>query len=324
MSWAAGDFTADKIAAVRPHVDPHIRRTPLLESARLSERAGVPVHLKCENLQVTGAFKIRGALAALSQLSPPERERGVITSSTGNHGAALARAAGLMRVPCTVAIPPDTPEVKRRNIAAQGARWVESPRKGYDATQAWTLERTAQSGETFVSGFEDPWVAAGNGGTTGLEILEELPDAAEIITPVGGGGLAVGLALAIEAAGSGARLTGVNSEACPGMAVSLEKNEAQVVLQGEATLADAIEGGVGAANFEALRKRLHGVRVVAEATIARAVRELALGEHLVAEGAGACGVAALLEGYRPAGPCVVLLSGGNISPAALAAALSRD
>lgn len=323
MAFNLEDYRAEHVAAVRPQVARHLRPTPLLHSQALSTRAGVDVYLKCENLQPTGSFKIRGALAALSQLAPARRDRGMITSSTGNHGTAMAWAGGALGVACTVVVPAGTPEVKRGNIAALGATLVESPRAGYDATQAWTLEQARETGRTFVSPFEDPWVVAGNGGTTGLEILEALPDVAEILVPVGGGGLAAGLVLALETAGSRARLVGVNARACPGLIRSLETGIAQTVVRGQSTLADAIEGGVGEIPFQIMRRRLEQACAVSEASLEQAVAALAREEHLVAEGAGAAGVAALLEGHRPMGPCVVVVSGGNINAAVLADILRR-
>jgi len=147
------------VRAVREDVSRRVRRTPLLRSEWLSSLTGRDVFLKCENLQVTGSFKVRGALAAVGRLTPEERRRGVVASSAGNHGLGLAQAAAVHGVQATVVVPRSAPAVKVDGIAALGARAVRSPHDGYDDTQSWTLENLDRFGGAFISPFEHPAVA---------------------------------------------------------------------------------------------------------------------------------------------------------------------
>ena len=232
------EVNAALVEQVRPLVTRHTRRTPVLRSAWLSSRLGTDVYLKCENLQFTGSFKIRGGLAAVSLLSDDARARGVVAASAGNHGLGLARACSLLGVSCTVVVPKNAPRVKEQGIRDEGAEVILSPHFGYDDTQDWTLEHLDTWPGTFVSPFEDPGVMAGNGGTLTGEILEELPEVKALVVPCGGGGLAVGSGVMLREHGRGARLIGVNTEASPGMWLSRADGRAHLRVDGRPTIAD--------------------------------------------------------------------------------------
>jgi threonine dehydratase len=315
MPYRLSDFRADRISRIRPAVDAVVRRTPLRHSPSLSRATGRDVHLKCEGLQLTGSFKIRGAVAAVSQL-PPDTS-GVVTCSTGNHGNALTHAARLAGLDCTVVVPGGVAPVKEQKMKEAGARIIHAPPQGYDLTQDWTQEQLPELGGVWVSPFEDPWVVAGNGGTTGLEIFEDLPDVDTLVTPVGGGGLAAGLGQAVELLGRSGnlRLVGVNSVASPGMWRSRRDGRAHLHIESDATLADGIEGGVGELTYLLGNRYLADVVQVEEAALAEAVGRIHREEDLRIEGASATTVAALLQGLVGEGDRVVLvLTGSNIAP----------
>jgi threonine dehydratase len=305
------------VEEVRPVVARHTRRTPLLRSEWLSALAGGQVYLKCENLQVTGAFKVRGAFATLARLSEGERRAGVVACSAGNHGQGLALAARTFGVRATVVVPASVPRVKEEGIRALGARLLKSPYPGYDDTQSWTLERLAELGGVFVSPFEGAGVIAGNGGTLALEILEDQPDLDAIVVPCGGGGCAIGLGVVARARSPRTRILGVNTDASPGMWLSRRDGRAHLRVESEPTIADGIEGGVSERSFRLAERFVDEVVVVQEATVRRAVAEIALREHLIVEGAGAAGVAALLDGRVQAPRIAVVLTGSNIDGARL-------
>lgn len=306
--------------SVQPHVSPLVRRTPLVPSTWLSERTGWRVLLKCENLQLTGSFKVRGALAAIARLSPAERARGVLASSAGNHGQGLAWAARHAGVPCTIVTPNTVPTVKARAIEALGARRIDSPFAGYDDTELWTRENQERLGGVFVSPFDDPAVMAGGGGTLALEILEDVrPDV--LVAPCGGGGLLSGLAVTFCDASPDTDIVGVNTEASPGMWRSLKDGRAHLKVDSDETLAEGIEGGVSERTFQLVRDHVDDVRLVSEARIREAMFGLVKHDHLVCEGSAATSVATLLDGLldeRSPGTAVLLLTGGNVDPARLA------
>jgi len=306
--------TLGLVHEVRPAVAAAVRRTPLLPSDWLSAACGTEVVLKCECLQVTGSFKVRGAVAAMSRLTPREQKRGVVACSTGNHGIAMATAAARAGIACTIVVPGGVAPVKAARISDLGARLVTAPHAQYDDTQTWTLEHLEELGGVFVSPFEHPAVIAGNGGTTALEILEDFPAPDAVVTPVGGGGLAAGLGLVLAAESPGTRLVGGNAAASPGMWLSRRDGRAHLRVESLPTLADGIEGGVGEVTFRLGNRFLHDVVCVDEAAIAEAVALTARHEGLVIEGASAVAVAVVLSG-AVAGPRIcVVLTGSNIGP----------
>jgi threonine dehydratase len=318
------ELTVDLVERVRPAVTACVRRTPMLPSRMLSEPGRGPVHLKCENLQVTGSFKVRGAVAALIALSPERRERGVVTASAGNHGLGLARAAAAEGVPCTVVLPLGAPAVKRAGIAALGARVVASPHAGYDATLAWTRERLAEWGGTFVSPFDDPPVMAGNGGTTFMEMMEAVPELDTIVVPCGGGGLSNGMGIVARERYPGVRIIGVNTDASPGMWLSRRDGRAYLDVESQPTVAEGIEGGVSERTYTLGLRLIDDVVVVPEAAVRTAVGWLATRERLVVEGAGAAAAAAFREGLVSGDRVGIVLTGGNIDGERLAALVGES
>jgi threonine dehydratase len=300
------------VEAVREAVSRHVRRTPLVRSDWLSAATGREVFLKCENLQVTGSFKVRGALAALARLSSAERRQGVVASSAGNHGLGLAMAAAVHGVRATIVLPRSAPQVKAEGIAALGARTVRSPHDGYDDTEAWTLENLGRLGGVFISPFEHPAVIAGNGGTTALEIFEDEPALDALVVPCGGGGCVVGAGIVARRLSPATRIFAVNSEASPGMWLSWRDGRPHRRVESRPTIAEGIEGGVGEDSYALSRRYVDEVRLVTEAGIRQAVVECLLRERLLVEGSGAAGVAALLEGRWEGRRIGVVLTGSNI------------
>jgi threonine dehydratase len=306
------DLDLGLVERVRDPVSRAVRRTPLLPSERLSVLTGARVLLKCENLQVTGSFKVRGATAAVSLLSGDARREGVVTASAGNHGLGLARAARTAGVPCTVVVPAGAPRVKVAGMESLGASVVHSPHEGYDDTERWVLERAATWGRTFISPYDHPAVAAGNGGTLMLEILGEVAAPDLVIVPCGGGGLSAGVGAVAAARSPRTRIVGVNTDASPGMWLSRRDGRAHTRVASRPTIAEGIEGGVSERSFAWSTRWVHEVATVREATIHEAVGEILRHEHLLVEGSAAAGPAWLLEGNPAAGTVVVVLTGGNI------------
>ena len=303
-----------------------VRRTPLVESAALAGAAGGPVHLKLENLQLTGAFKARGATNALAALSAEQRERGVIAVSTGNHGRAVATAAQRLGVSATVCVSGRVPEDKITALRATGCELVIAGDSQDDA-EVGARQLVEERGLTLVHPFDDPAVIAGQG-TIGLEILEELPELRRVVVPLSGGGLIAGVALAIKSADPTVRVVGVSMERGAAMAHSLRAGR-PVPTPEEPTLADSLQGGIGEHNRYTLMmvgELVDDVVLVSEEAIARAMRFGFLQERQVLEGAAAVGIAALLEGALPEmeGPTAVVCSGGNIDPERFLAIIGGD
>lgn len=294
--------------------------TPLVPAPKVAPR----VWLKVETEQPTGAFKVRGALAKLASLGPDERARGVIAASAGNHGLGVAWAGKRLGIRVTVVVPESAPRVKRDGIRALGAE-VLTAAGGYDDAEVVARERSTTESRTFVSPYDDPFVAAGNGGTLGVEILRALPHASAIVTPIGGGGLAIGLAAARRREGAKLRIVGVQSEACPAMVRSLAEGRALERFEGAPTLAEGLEGGVSSSAFELVRREVDEVTLVSELAIAMAMRfaKRELGRTL--EGSAAVALAWAIDNAEKLpgdGPVVVILTGQNVDPGTLARVLS--
>jgi threonine dehydratase len=252
------------------------------------------VWLALESLQITGSFKIRGALLAMGNLAAKKVD--VVAASAGNHGAAVAFAAKLLKMRATVVVPATAAKIKCARIA-DGAELVTSEAHGYDEAEALAKRIAEESGAVFLSPYDDLDVVAGNGASLGFEIADALkkqPD--HVIVPFGGGGLATGLACALPKS----EVWGVQSEASPAFAMSLEKNEAvEVFIPSEPTLAEALEGGISKAAFARAKQVVAGVVVVDEKSIARAI-DYAVNElGLVIEGGAATVLAAILNGAPP-------------------------
>jgi threonine dehydratase len=287
------------------------RPTPLIPSPRLGEIAGAPIHLKLENLQATGSFKVRGAASKILGLSPEERARGVITWSSGNHGLAVAYVARLQGIPATLCIPEWIDPVKLELILREGAEIVTCGE--VDEAAERSLEIREERGATLVHAFDDPAVIAGQG-TVGLEILEDLPHVGTVVVPLSGGGLISGIALAMKE--KGVRVVAAYAEKAPVMVESLKAGR-PLSLPEEETLATALSGGIDLANrhtFQLVKRLVDDFVPVTEDEIAAGMA-FALDEHrLVLEGGGVVAVAAILAGrVRAEGPVAAVISGGNIA-----------
>jgi threonine dehydratase len=315
--------TAEDVARARAAIGDVVRRTPVLPSATLSERCGGHVVLKAENLQRTGAFKLRGALAKLAALGDA-CAAGVVCGSAGNHAQALAMAARARGVRCEVFMPAEAPVAKVEATAELGAE-VHVGGASVDECLTRALEHAERSGMAFVHPFDDPDVVAGQG-TLGLELLEDVPDLATVVVPVGGGGLASGVAIAIKSARPDVRVVGVQVEAVASYPASLRAGR-PVAVDAHLTIADGIAvKRPGDLTLGLIREWVDDVVVVSEDDVADAMVLLMEKAKLVVEGAGAVGVAALLSGAVPAaedGTTCVVLSGGNVDAGLLAEVARR-
>jgi threonine dehydratase len=295
--------SVDEIRAARGRLEGIARVTPVYSSETLSRIIGRPIHLKAENLQRTGSFKIRGAVNKLANLSDEEHAAGVVTASAGNHGQAVAWAAREVGTIARIFMPHHTPMAKVEATKNYGAH-MQLGGETFEEALAAALEHAEQEDATFVHAFEDEHVIAGQG-TIGLELLEQVPDLETVIIPVGGGGLASGIALAIKGAKPDARVVGVQAAAF----APLAGREV-----GGVTIAEGIAvKHPGELTSSILREVLDDVVVVTDEEISQAIVLLLERTKLVVEGAGAAGVAALLaDRAGGSGPAVAILSGGNI------------
>jgi threonine dehydratase len=314
--------TIDDIRAAAQRIDGAVIRTPMLVSRTLSEIIGAEVWLKFENLQFTAAYKERGALNKLLQLSPEERARGVIAASAGNHAQAVAYHAKRLGIPATIVMPESTPTVKVTQTAGHGASVVLFGRIVDDAF-AKARELALEKGYVFVHAFDDPQVIAG-AGTVALEMLEDAPDLDTIVVPIGGGGLMSGVSIASRAVKPDIELIGVEAELYPSMKCAIQN--CQMPLGGD-TLAEGIAvKQPGELTSRILRELANDVVLVSERDLERAVAMLVGIEKTVVEGAGAAGLAAMIgDRDRFKGKKVAtLLCGGNIDTHLLANVLVRD
>lgn len=306
--------TFAEVAAARDRLEGRVLRTPLRRSDWLSDAAGAPVWLKLECVQMSGSFKIRGALnaAILHAERHPGLPRPLVTASAGNHGRALAFAAEQIAVPLTVFAPRDAPATKRSAIERHGARLVLEP--DYDAAEAAAREFAAREGADFISPYNDPDVIAG-AGTVAMEVLEDIPDARCLVVPVGGGGLASGIGIVVKAHAPTTRMLGVEVEASTAFSVSLRAGRITRI-EPTPTLADGLAGNIepDSITFALMQQVCDGMALVEEKLLRSSIAGLAREDHLMVEGAGAAAVAALL-GRRideRKGPIVAIVSGSNI------------
>jgi threonine dehydratase len=314
--------TIEDIRAAAERIQGSVIRTPMLVSRTLSEILGAEVWLKFENLQFTAAYKERGALNKLLQLSPEERARGVIAASAGNHAQAVAYHAKRLGIPATIVMPETTPTVKVTQTAGHGATVVLYG-KIVDDAFAKARELALENGYVFIHAFDDPQIIAG-AGTVGLEMLEDAPDLDTIIVPIGGGGLMSGVSIAARSVKPDIELIGVEAELYPSMKCAIQN--CQMPLGGD-TLAEGIAvKQPGELTSRILGEYANDVVLVSERDLERAVSMLVGIEKTVVEGAGAAGLAAMLsEPDRYKGKKVAtLLCGGNIDTHLLANVLVRD
>lgn len=304
-----------QIGEARAFLAGKLRHTPVEPSPRLSEILGVPVWLKLESLQLTGSFKIRGAWYRLSRLNAEERARGVFTCSAGNHGKAVAYASKVLAVHATVCVPSSVDRAKYDGMVALGADVRVSQFAGYDDTQAWAEEQAASKGLPFISPFDDVSIMAGNGGTLGAEVIDQLPGARTFILPVGGGSLSSGFSFYAKERDPGAVIVGCQHASSPGLKLSLEAGRAITRLPAAETVAGGVEGGLGKLTFEILKSRVDRVALVSEEEIYEGTRWMLAQHQYLVEPSAAVTIAACL--YGKVGPvktpAVVVLSGRNVS-----------
>jgi threonine dehydratase len=257
---------------------------------------------------------VRGALAKLAALDRSRARFGVVCASAGNHGKGVAWAAGRLGINATVVVPRGTPRNKKEGIADLGAELVEmQDAAGYDAAEARARGISADSGAIFVSPFDDPWVQAGGGGTLALEILEALPGVRRIVIPVGGGGLATGMAAVLHDADPSIEIVGVQSEASPAMSRSIDEGVAHLAWPAAETLAEGLEGGVSQGTYDACRRHLARMIEVSEPAIAAAIARAHREAGITLEGSAATVLAAILGGgVATDDRTVVVMTGRNI------------
>ena len=302
-----GPSLAD-IEAARKRLEGTARTTPVYGSETLSRLAGREIHLKAENLQRTGAFKIRGAVNRIATLTSAERAAGVVAASAGNHGQAVAWAAREAGISATVFMPQDAPMAKVDATKNYGAR-VELTGEAFEEALTRASATAGETGGTFIHAFEDEAVIAGQG-TIALELAEQVSDIEAVVVPVGGGGLAAGIALALRATRPDVKIVGVQAAACAPLA-------------GSPTVGFTIADGIavkrpGELTSAILREQLDEIVTVTDDQISEAIVLLLERAKLVVEGAGAVSVAALVAGrIGGRGPAVAILSGGNIDPTLL-------
>ncbi len=289
------------------------RRTPLEGARWLAREVGGPVHLKCENLQRAGSFKIRGAYTRMSRLSEPERERGVVAASAGNHAQGVALAASMLGISSTVFMPLGAPLPK---LAATTAYGAEIRQVGHTVDEALVVARAfaAETGAVLIHPFDHVDVVAGQG-TAGLEILEQEPDVRTVVVCTGGGGLLAGIAVAVKGLRPDVRVVGVQAAGAAAYPVSLAAGH-PVALERMTTSADGIAvGRPGDVPFALIQDLVDEIRTVDEEQLARAQLLCLERAKLVVEPAGAAGLAAVVAAphdFEP--PVVVVLSGGNVDP----------
>ncbi|TIQ38737.1 MAG: hydroxyectoine utilization dehydratase EutB [Mesorhizobium sp.] len=301
------------IRTARERIANKVERTPVVLSQGLSDRAGHPVHLKLEHHQTTGAFKLRGASNAIAALGPEQRSRGVVAASTGNHGRALAHAAKLEGMRAVICMSKLVPENKLDAIRRLGAD-IRIVGNSQDDAQQEVDRLVAEEGLVMLPPFDHPDIIAGQG-TLGLEIMEQVPDAASVLVPLSGGGLAAGVAAAVKGVSPSTKVIGISMARGAAMKASLDAGR-PVQVEELATLADSLGGGIGLDNrltFAMCRDLLDDVILLSEEEIAAGIRHAYEEEREIIEGAGAVGIGALLAGkVKAKGPIVLILSGRNI------------
>lgn len=308
------DIIPGDIYRARRVIRNSVRHTPLVPSRNLSDRAGVPVHLKLETLQNIGAFKIRGATNKLMSLSDRERARGVVAISTGNHGRGVAAAAKQLGVRAVICMGCLVPENKIAGIRALGAE-VRIIGRSQDDAEVEAKRLIEEEGMIDAHPFDDVHVIAGQG-TVGLEVLEDLPDVRTVIVPLSGGGLASGIALAIKSANPGIRMIAVSMEKGAAMIESIRAGK-PVPVRELPTLADSLGGGIGLQNrhtYQLCRDYIDDLLTLTEAQIGAAMAHCYWQERIIVEGGGSVGVAVILNQLVPdmEGPVAVIVSGRNV------------
>lgn len=288
-----------------------VRDTPITSAPVLSAAVGIEVLVKWENQQLTGSFKARGALNALDHLSDRQRQKGVVTASSGNHAQALGYAASLLGIPATIVVPENAPETKKAGAKRFGANLVVAG-SSYDEAEAHAWNLTRQRGLEYVHSYDDPHIIAGQG-TVALESLLEHPDLDAIVVPAGGGGLISGVAIAAKAINPDIRIIGVQPEISAKWKASFDAKQ-RVTVPYRASYADGLPGDIGDLNLDIVLANVDEFVVVTEDSVAQSIAWLASRGQII-EGSGAVGVAALQDGrldHLRGQKVLTIATGGNI------------
>ena len=310
--------TLDAIRQAAERIGGIARVTPLVDA---SATAGRPFFLKCENLQPSGAFKIRGAFNMVAQLSPAERAAGVITYSSGNHGQAMALAARTLGAPAVVVMPTTAPQIKVDGAKALGAEVIFAGTTSSDRRARAEAEAAAR-GLTMVPPFDHEWIIAGQG-TAGLEILHQLPNVAAVLVPIGGGGLIAGVAAAIKLSNPNVLVIGIEPRGAAAMKDSVDAGHPITLAKTESIADGLMPVRPGDLTFAHVQKFVDLVITVDDPDIAKAVLWIFANAKVVAEPSGAATTAAVLSGaldaaIKVSGPIVAVVSGGNMAPTRIA------
>ena len=305
----------------RTRIAPYVVRTPLTHSRLLSSRSGCEVWLKQENRQCTGSFKVRGAMNKLVSLTRQERARGVVAASAGNHAIAIAYASRILAIsPVELFVEESADKSKLAKLDEYSVKVHVVPGTFEDAKQA-ALTMAQHTGAVFVSPYDDALIIAGQG-TCGLEIAEDLPDLDAVVVPVGGGGLISGICVAIKSTNSRARVVGVNPTASPSALLSLQRGQAIDPYDAAPTLAGPLAGGFGKIPYAVAHQLIDSVVLVTEDELKQAIAALIDTEQILAEPAGAAGVAAAISRkLKTAQKVAIVISGGNIDSRSLTSIL---
>ena len=319
LGTAEGPVTAADVERAAELIAGDVRETPVLPAGELSRRVGAPVVLKAECLQLTGSFKVRGVFHKMGRLSPDQLDRGVVAASAGNHAQAVALAADRLKTRADLFMPIEAPLAKLTAVRAYGGK-VHLVEGSYDEAGAAARDFAEREGKTLVPPFDDPEIVAGQG-SVGLEIARQAPATRLVVVPLGGGGLASGVAIAIKSRLDGAKVIGVQAEACAPYLESLAARR-PIGARSASTICDGIAiKRPGDLTLPLVERHLDGIATVSDDEVAEAMVLLLERSKLVVEGAGAAGVAALLAGKieRPAdGEICAVLSGGNVDATRLA------
>jgi threonine dehydratase len=306
------ELTIADIRQARERIGSTARRTPLERSRWLSAEHGREVFLKLECFQLTGSFKIRGAMAKLSALTPDERSHGVLTVSAGNHGLAVAHCSEVLRLDATIVVPETASQAKVASIRRYPVTLIERGAT-YDDAERAAREMERESGLTFVSPYNDREVIAGQG-TIGLEILEDSPGIDVVVVPVGGGGLLAGVAIAAKAINPRIKVYGAEPLASPTMTAAIDAGHV-IEIEEQATVADGCAGNIepGSMTFPIIQRLVDGIILVSEDSIRTAIARIAREDHLMIEGSAAVSVAALGDARLEGKSVAAIVSGRNIS-----------
>ena len=301
------------VQAAYSRIQSLVKKTPLVHSKYLSDFCGGQVYLKLENKQITNSFKVRGAMNKLLSLTPEEKKKGVLAVSTGNHAQAIGVAAEHLKIPAKIIIPENTPENKIEKIKKYDVT-LEIYQGDYDEAELYTLELSKRTESIFISGYNDNYIAAGQG-TIGIELADQLQTITDVIVPVGGGGLISGISVAIKSLLPKARVIGIQSEASPAFYESLKAGKI-IDVELFDSIADGMWGGIekGSITFDIVQKFVDEILLVKEETIKKAIRLLWQEDNQKVEGSAAAAIAPILEnpsGYKDK-VIVAIISGGNI------------